>query len=161
MKTSIAIAVAIISLAAVGVASAQGGMGMGMGPGKGMGMGMMSGPSIRHHFVMQNGIDPQYANLANPLPGTAANVSHGRQLYEQDCATCHGPQGFGDGPAGKSLEPPPANLVNLGRMPMVSDGYLYWTLAEGGVPVGSAMPPFKEVLKPDDIWAVILYLQTL
>ncbi|MCJ7451098.1 MAG: cytochrome c [Steroidobacteraceae bacterium] len=159
MKTSITTAVAIISLTIVGVVFAQGGMGMGMGPQGGM--GMMSGSSVRHHFVMQNGIDPEYAGATNPLSGTAESVAHGRQIYEQNCATCHGPQGFGDGPAGKSLQPPPANLVNLSRMPMVSDGYLYWTVAEGGVPVGSSMPPFKDVLKSDDIWAVILYLQTL
>jgi mono/diheme cytochrome c family protein len=46
-------------------------------------------------------------------------------------------------------------------MPMVSDAYLAWTVAEGGAPVGSAMPPFKDTLKPDAIWRVILFLQTL
>jgi mono/diheme cytochrome c family protein len=46
-------------------------------------------------------------------------------------------------------------------MPIISDGYLDWTVAEGGVPVGSTMPPFKDVLKPIDIWKVILFVQTL
>lgn len=46
-------------------------------------------------------------------------------------------------------------------MPMITDGYLDWTVAEGGAPVGSAMPPFKDVLEPDDIRDVILFLQTL
>jgi mono/diheme cytochrome c family protein len=159
MKTSPVIAVAIINLATVGVALAQGRMSMGMGPQSGM--GMMSGSPVRHHFVMRNGIDTKYAGVTNPLPGSEENLSHGRHIYEQNCAACHGPQGLGDGPAGKSLQPPPANLVGLNRMPIVSDGYLYWTVAEGGVPVGSAMPPFKDALKPGDIWAVILYLQTL
>jgi mono/diheme cytochrome c family protein len=151
MKTSIAIAVAIVILTAAAVAAAQGGMGM----------GMMSRSPVRHHFVMQHGIDPKYADATSPLPATADDLERGRQVYEQNCAACHGPRGFGDGPAGTSLQPPPARLVGLGRMPMTSDGYLYWTVAEGGIPVGSAMPPFKDVLKPDDIWKVILFIQTL
>lgn len=156
-------AVVTIAAALLGPAAgfAQSGMGMGMGMGPQGGMGMMSGSSVRRHFVMQNGIDPKYADATNPLPATAENVSHGRQIYEQNCVACHGAQGLGDGPAGKSLNPAPARLIGLSRMPMVTDGYLDWTIAEGGVPVGSAMTPFKDVLKPDDIWKVILFLQTL
>lgn len=46
-------------------------------------------------------------------------------------------------------------------MPMASDGYLLWTISEGGVPVGTAMPPFKGALKEDDIWAIITYVRGL
>lgn len=46
-------------------------------------------------------------------------------------------------------------------MPMATDGYLFWTIAEGGAPVGSAMPAFKQTLKEDDIWKIITYLRTL
>jgi mono/diheme cytochrome c family protein len=167
MKTPIAVAVAIMSIAAAGISVAQDGGGMGRDPqGTGMGMGpqgmgMMARSPVRHHFVMQHGIDPKYADETDPLAATANNLSRGRQIYEQTCAACHGPQGFGDGPAGKSLQPPPARLVGLSRMPMATDGYLYWTVAEGGIPVGSAMPPYKDTLKPEDIWQVILFLQTL
>ena len=164
-----AMLVVTIAAALLGPAAgfAQNGMGSGTGPGMGPGvgpgggMGMMSGSWVRRNFVMRNGIDSKYAGLSNPLARTAEDVSGGRQLCEQNCAVCHGPQGLGDGPAGKSLNPPPASLIGLRRMPMVGDGYLDWTIAEGGVPVGSAMPPFKNVLKSDDIWKVILFLQTL
>ncbi len=160
--TVVTIAAALLGSAA---SFAQNGMGSGMRPGMpsvgpGGGMGMMSGSSVRRNFVMRNGIDPKYASLSNPLPRTAKNVSAGRQLYGQNCAACHGPQGLGDGPAGKSLNPPPTSLIGPRQMPMVGDGYLDWTIAEGGGPVGSAMPPFKNVLKPNDIWKVVLFLQT-
>jgi mono/diheme cytochrome c family protein len=46
-------------------------------------------------------------------------------------------------------------------MPMASDGYLYWTIAEGGVSLKTAMPPFKGALKPDQIWQIILYLRQI
>ena len=117
--------------------------------------------SIRGRFVMQNGVDPVYASRSNPLQRTAVNVAKGKQLYDKNCALCHGPEGLGNGETGKGLNPPPANIaVNINRH-MATDGYIYWTVAEGGVPVGSAMPPFKGVLKEEEIWETILYLRTL
>jgi hypothetical protein len=46
-------------------------------------------------------------------------------------------------------------------MPMASDSYLLWTISEGGVPVGGAMPPFKGSTKEEDIWRIIIYLRLL
>lgn len=125
------------------------------------GGGMMGMSTIRHQFVMRNGIDPEYASKVNPLPNTAENFQAGQKLYEQNCSACHGPTGLGDGPAGRDLNPPPANLAAAARMPMASDGYLYWTIAEGGVPLHTAMPPFKSTLKPDAIWKIIVFLRAL
>ena len=42
---------------------------------------------------------------------------------------------------------------------MVGDQYVYWTVAEGGQPVGSAMPAFKGSLSQRDIWAVVTYVR--
>lgn len=69
--------------------------------------------------------------------------------------------GLGDGPDGKNLFPRPANIAAASKMPMASDGYLLWAISEGGVPLGSAMPPFKDALKEEDIWKVILYIRGL
>jgi len=45
-------------------------------------------------------------------------------------------------------------------MPMAQwDPFMYWTVAEGGAPLGTAMPPFKSVLSSDEIWAVTAYIQ--
>lgn len=131
-------------------------MGM-MGPG-----GMMMGMSMaRHHYVMMNGIAPQYASKENPLQPTAQNIESGRKLFEQNCARCHGLKGFGDGPDGENLSPPPANIAAASKMPMATDGYLYWAISEGGVPLGTGMPPFGGALKEEDIWKIITYLRVL
>ena len=116
---------------------------------------------VRHQFVMQYGVDPKYASLKNPLRRTATNINDGQWLYGQDCAACHGPKGWGDGEAGKNLNPLPSNIAALNSMRMTTDGYLYWAIAEGGVQLGTAMPPFKNTLKVDEIWKIILYLRTL
>jgi mono/diheme cytochrome c family protein len=108
---------------------------------------------------MRYGVNPKYAQMRNPLRPTQTNVEAGRRLYSQNCAACHGERGYGDGPAGRNLNPPPANLVGIGRMPMVGDGYLYWTIADGGQPLGTAMPAYKDTLKRSDIWKIVLFLR--
>ena len=145
------------------LAAAQMGMmqGRGMGMMQGHGMGMMGGSAVRRAYVMRFGVDPKYAAAVNPLRATPENVEAGKALYERNCAVCHGPRGDGDGPAAKTLDPAPARLAGLGRMPIMSDGYLDWTIAEGGAPVKSAMPPFKASLSKDDIWKIVLYVRAL
>ncbi len=133
------------------------GMGMGMGPGGPAGAGSMQ----RHRYVMQQGLDPRYAEKSNPLTPNAANLTAGRTLYRQYCASCHGIDGLGDGDAGKALQPPPANLAWSTKRSIATDGYLDWTIAEGGVPVQTAMPAFKDVLTERQIWQIILYLRQL
>jgi mono/diheme cytochrome c family protein len=135
---------------------------MGMMRGEGMMKGgMMNMSMIRHHFVMRNGVNEKYVDKVNPLQSTVNNIKDGEKLYEQNCANCHGTSGQGDGDAGKNLTPLPANIAMFSKMPMATDGYLFWTIAEGGVPLQTAMPPFGGVLKEDDIWKTIIYLRQL
>jgi mono/diheme cytochrome c family protein len=116
---------------------------------------------VRHHFVHSQGLDEQYASKGSPLAPTADELANGRLLFERNCASCHGAAGAGDGEAGAALDPPPADLARASRLPIATDAYLYWTIAEGGMPVGSAMPPFKAVLSESEIWQVVAHLRTL
>ncbi|HKB59242.1 MAG TPA: cytochrome c [Gallionellaceae bacterium] len=142
-------------------ACAQGMMdGRGMMNGGMMNGGMMNGSSPRHVYFMRHGLPEKYANMANPLPASAKNIDAGKALYGQMCASCHGPAGRGDGAAGRALNPPPSDLARTVRMRMGSDGYLYWSIAEGGAAFSSAMPAMGGSWKPEQIWQVILYLRT-
>jgi mono/diheme cytochrome c family protein len=138
-----------------------------MGPGM-MGRGMMGqgmmgsgyGSMPRQHFAMMSGILAPYNSLSNPLPRTRDTVQRGGAVYEQNCASCHGTTGTGDGPVGRTLSPLPANLALLSQMPIGQwDPFMYWTVAEGGAQFGSAMPAFKNALSKDEIWEVIAYIQ--
>ncbi|PYM81561.1 MAG: cytochrome C, partial [Candidatus Rokuibacteriota bacterium] len=53
-----------------------------------------------------------YADLAWP-PGSdvPASAPPGRRLYVRWCATCHGPDGRGNGPAAPSLIPRPRDFT--------------------------------------------------
>jgi mono/diheme cytochrome c family protein len=109
---------------------------------------------------MMSGVPPTYDSLVNPLPRTRETLDRGAKVYAENCASCHGPTGRGDGEAGRELSPPPGNLAWLSRMPMVRwDPFMYWTVAEGGTEFGTAMPAFKDTLPKNDIWAVIAYIQ--
>src|SRR5262249_58434235 len=44
------------------------------------------------------------------VPYQATSIAAGAALYAQDCATCHGPSGAGDGPAARAMSPPPPDL---------------------------------------------------
>jgi len=165
MKKQLTLVVAIGGLLLGTLAIAQMGMSGGMGQGMG-GPGMMGQSSggvsvLRHRYVMTNGIDTKYAKVRNPLATSDATLREGKGLYEKNCVTCHGTSGHGDGPASKGLNPAPADLTAAIRMPIASDAYLDWTISEGGVPVHSAMPPYKTTLSSDEIWKVVLYLRTL
>ena len=162
MRILLTVAAAGVALLVTLWAQAQmGGGGMMQGRGMMQGGGMMGGSMVRHQYAMHRGIPPEYASKKNPLKATAENIDAGRALYTQNCAVCHGPKGAGDGEGGKALNPRPANLIGLGRMPVATDGFLFWTISEGGTPVKSAMPPYKSVLKEDDIWRLILFVRTL
>ena len=66
-----------------------------------------------------------------------ADVARGRILYVDNCASCHGPLGQGDGPGAAALVPRPANLAEheyaLARL---ADAL--WNGAPGNVDAGVA-----------------------
>ena len=118
------------------------------------------GPMPRHHVAMMWGVPAPYKSMMNPMPRTDATLDKGAAVYAENCAACHGEEGLGDGEAGRDLSPPPGNLAWLADMPMSQwDAFMYWTIAEGGAQLGTAMPAFKDSLSKDEIWAVTAYIQ--
>ncbi len=102
-----------------------------------------------------------YAGKTNPLKGNADAAAQGKDQFASLCASCHGDDAKGDGPAASALNPKPANLVEV--VPNASDAYLFWRVSEGGgfAPFNSAMPAHKDTMSETQIWQVITYLQTL
>ncbi|MBE7549798.1 MAG: cytochrome c [Anaerolineales bacterium] len=110
-------------------------------------------------------VDPpsEYAQLTNPFAGDAVAIAAGQTIFDTNCATCHGPQGQGDGLAATGLNPKPANLADRQMLDSLSDGYLFWRVSEGGAlaPFNSAMPAWKATLSEEQRWQVISYLRSL
>ncbi|HYI15032.1 MAG TPA: copper resistance protein CopC [Thermomicrobiales bacterium] len=109
-------------------------------------------------IMLVNLDDPTPTALtANPIPLTEESIVAGQLVYAENCATCHGQEGRGDGPASVNLEPPPANLTEP-HVAVHTDGDLHWWITNGIQP---AMPAFGEDLTQDEIWNVINYVRSL
>jgi len=117
----------------------------------------MAGMMERHMAPLPDA----YTSLANPVPADTASLERGQAIYAANCAICHGDDGWGDGPAAENLSPAPAPVAHTARM--LSDGYLFYRVSEGGsfAPFNSAMPPFKATLSETERWDVINYLRSL
>lgn len=113
----------------------------------------------RHWTFMHQGIPEEYRNARNPLTISEDVISEGAKLYADNCASCHGAKGMGDGEAGKSLNPSPALLSHLIQMPIAVDSYLMWTISDGGKAFKTDMPTFKGVLTKQEIWKIIAYMR--
>jgi mono/diheme cytochrome c family protein len=88
-----------------------------------------------------------------------AQAQDAKALFEKNCNTCHGPSGKGDGPAGKMLKPPPADLGTA--LKGKADADIMKVIKEGGKAVGksSAMPAFGSKMKDDEIQSLITYVK--
>ncbi len=120
-------------------------------------MGPGSGMMARHHAT----VPADYSGLQNPTPANEESLARGAEIYASQCATCHGDEGLGDGPASAGLDPAPAPLAHTSRM--LADDYLFWRISEGGAmaPFNSAMPSWKAALDEEARWDVINYLRVL
>ena len=97
------------------------------------------------------------ATIANPLAPSADAVNAGRAIYRERCVACHGDRGRGDGAAGVTLEPKPADLVL--HVPQHTDGELYYMVSLGFPE--SAMPAWRSVLSEEQRWQLVHYLRVL
>jgi cbb3-type cytochrome oxidase cytochrome c subunit len=87
-----------------------------------------------------------------------ASANAGRGIYTQNCAACHGLQGYGNGPNALSLEKKPANFTRP-FYKQYSDEFWFYRVTEGVV--GTRMPRFGEVLTEEQRWYLVAYLKTL
>lgn len=127
------------------------------GPGP-MGSGMRH-RMMRHRTFMQQGVPEAYHGARNPLNPDSSVIGEGGVLYQENCASCHGMTGMGDGEAARSLNPSPALLAYMIQMPMSVDEYMYWSISDGGAAFGTAMPAFKDILSEDEIWKIVTYMR--
>jgi len=127
------------------------------GPGR-MPKGMMV-RLLRHTTYMQFGVPAEYEGATSTVPKTEETVRAGGALYAQNCASCHGKDGLGDGDAALAVSPSPALLAYMVQRPIAVDPYLLWTIADGGAQFESGMPAYKDRLSREDIWRIIAYMR--
>lgn len=101
-------------------------------------------------------VHPRWERRENPVPLDVAAVRAGAAIWADECATCHGDTGRGDGPRAGDLRRDTPDFMD----PAVwgqTDGALAWKTLDGRRP----MPGFDNELSEREIWQVIHYLRTL
>jgi len=88
-------------------------------------------------------------------PGAPPDYVKGGQLYARMCASCHGANGAGDGPAGIGVDPPPIDFTDRARADERSVFALYQVIRQGID--GTSMASYAS-LPDEDIWALATYV---
>ena len=91
---------------------------------------------------------PRAPERAPDMAGIAA-------LYQQQCASCHGATGAGDGPAGTGMDPPPIDFTDVARARERSVFALQQVIEQGLE--GTAMASYAH-LPEDRRWALAFYI---
>ena len=102
--------------------------------------------------------DFAYGQAPKPPAKTPALMNLGMKLYDQNCASCHGPKGDGKTPLGNALKPPPRDF----NIPLSQ-----WTHSKGdlkkvfdviskGIP-NTAMVKWDQ-LPEQERWSLVYYV---
>ena len=112
-----------------------------------------------HVRLLTDGLTHRLGITLDELPAQTPSLARGAEVYQANCAGCHGAIGRGDGPMAKGLQPAPANLADGAGLRDVSPLDYYRRISIGTV--GTAMPAFEGRLPADDRWAAALYASIL
>ena len=119
-------------------------------------------------------LSPRFAERGRPpvqVPPqptvTLELIAKGEKLYrDSGCPECHGNSGKGDGPSArkgmKDARDLPIVPTDLTRRPFKrgSDLEETWKSIALGLD-GTPMPSYSDALEPDQIWAVVIFLESL
>ncbi|HET9469191.1 MAG TPA: c-type cytochrome [Vicinamibacterales bacterium] len=98
-------------------------------------------------------------------PTTPAVLARGKELYDVNCAHCHGEKGDGAGYGAPFLVPAPRDFVAAqykfrttasGQLPTDED--IFRTISRGAT--GTGMPPWQYLLDDNDRWALVDYVKS-
>ena len=114
-------------------------------------------------------VDPgwlEYAEqegLTNPNAATFDSLARGKEYFDVNCATCHGPTGGGNGPIAAPNGPiqgvlpiGPGSPLGFSLAPGLTDGHIYTTISLGR----GRMPSYRRI-PPEARWDVVNYIRDL
>ncbi|HKQ76139.1 MAG TPA: c-type cytochrome [Blastocatellia bacterium] len=101
--------------------------------------------------------NPEAQKLNNPEPKNTESIEAGKRLYQRYCASCHGPNGKGDG--GLALSGgEPSDLTDDSWDYGSTDGEIFVVIRDG---VSADMLAYKERLNQKQIWQVVNYIRSI
>ncbi len=91
------------------------------------------------------------------LATSPEKIEVGRQLYTEQCVSCHGPSGDGQGASASDSRPPPADLSDPRTMFALTSAQLFAAISEGTARQPDHAWP---ELSDDQRWAITNYVWT-
>jgi mono/diheme cytochrome c family protein len=106
-------------------------------------------------FALMSSIVPQkpwdvpakFKTMKNP---TKSDPAAGKELWNKNCASCHGKTGLGDGPKVRTLETFPVDFSKSAFQGQ-SDGDIFYKTKTGR----GEMPKYDGKISDDDIWQLV------
>ncbi len=94
---------------------------------------------------------------------TKGDPETGKKTYDIYCVTCHGPSGDGQGPVGKTLQPPPRDFTKGDFKFGGADQEIFDIISNGAAIKGGSplMAPWGAVIPEADRWGLVAYIRTL
>lgn len=102
----------------------------------------------------------RYRKLEVPenLLASEAARTHGRVLFLEHCAICHGVRGDGRGIRSEGLDPAPTDFTNPRWHESVTSRHVFYWIGNG-VP-GTAMPKWK-IFGQHETWELVAYVMSI
>ena len=93
----------------------------------------------------------------------SADAAKGAQVYQLYCVTCHGEKGDGQGPVGKTLDPPPRDFTKAEFKYGGSDQDIFDVITNGAASKGGSplMAPWGAVIPEADRWGIVKHIRSL
>lgn len=92
------------------------------------------------------------------IPQVQPDLRRGSELYANQCASCHGATGAGDGAASVGMDPPPVNFTDQDRYQQRTLYGLYNTITQGVE--GTGMMSYRQ-LTEEERWSLAFYVGSL
>jgi mono/diheme cytochrome c family protein len=101
-------------------------------------------------------VPAKYKSMKNPKSSSAASIASGKELWNKNCASCHGKTGLGDGPKARTLETFPVDFTKAAFQGQ-SDGDMFYKTKIGR----GEMPKYEGKIADDDIWLMVDFMRSL
>ncbi|WP_370477781.1 c-type cytochrome [Tamlana flava] len=108
--------------------------------------------------IFQEGwkVPEKYVKMKNPTDPDE-DLAIGKSLYSKHCQSCHGKEGYGDGPKAKEMTGDLGDFSSE-EYQQQTDGTLFYKTSFGK----DDMPEFtKKIPDDEDRWLIVNYMRTL
>lgn len=101
-------------------------------------------------------VPEEYVNMENPTD-PEVDLAIGKQLYNKHCKSCHGKEGYGDGPKADDVEGDLGDFSSE-EYQAQTDGELFYKTSFGRLD----MPEYTKKMPDDeDRWLIVNYMRTM